>query len=467
VTELPLFRALQEYRKSVSLPMHMPGHKGRTVAAGGMTTDLNMFSLDVTEVDGVDSLFHPTGALAEAERLAADLFGARETHFLVNGASIGLMAAVMTVTGPGDEIVVQRNAHRAIMSGIRLSGAVPVYVWPEIGKDTGIALGLPSEELEETLLSHPNAKAVVVSNPNFYGFCSDLREIALIARKYGKALIVDEACGSHFHLHRGLPTSGVDVAADIVVHGTHKSLPAMTQAAMLHVGSGGVDTDRLRENLMLLTSSSPSYVLLASLDLARGFAEEQAARRLDILQQALAGAKKSMCAMHGIRLLGDSFDGSFSVRSHDFTKLVVNCAGTGLSGIEAAAKLRAGYGMQCELADSRNILLTFTMLDGREEVAQAAEAIMWTLTEGQGEPLPPALPDVVWPSVEVFVTPREAAGLAIEEVPLANAQGRIAGETIAPFPPGVAIVRPGERINAGTVAALEKFRISRPIKVLK
>lgn len=427
----PLVQALLEYAAQNPVRFHMPGHKGKapagaaahprastppaadtTTGAGagaaphkGITsgkagasgsagaaagaTDPEFarlllagggaFAADVTEIDGLDDLHAPEGAIAAAQRLAARAYGADETFFLVNGSTCGLHAVIMATCRPGDEIIVSRDTHRAIAGGLVLSGARPVYVAPEVDELYQIPLGPSPAAVKTALERHPGARAVVVTNPSYYGVAPDIKTLVATVHDYGKIAVVDEAHGAHLPFHEALPLSALEAGADAVVSGAHKSLPAMTQASFLHLNlrGGAVDPEAVRRALRLIETTSPSYVLMASLDAARRVAATRGRELLDRTIRAAAAARERLSGIPGVACL-DAVRLAARGFAHDPTKLLVSFAGLGslgVTGVEVARLLRERHGVEVELADARNILAILTMADSWADVQVLVEAI--------------------------------------------------------------------------------------------
>jgi len=401
----PLVQALLEYAAQNPTRFHMPGHKGKlyrgkahkvracgiaggSAGTGTGATDLDLaylllimaggaFAADLTEVDGLDDLHAPEGAIRGAERLAAQAYGADETFFLVNGSTCGLHAAIMATCRPGDEVIVSRDTHMAVAGGLVLSGARPVYVAPEVDELYEIPLGPSPDALRTALCHHPCARAVVLTNPNYYGVAPDIKTLVAMVHDYGKIAVVDEAHGAHLPFHEALPPSALEAGADAVVSGAHKSLPAMTQASFLHLKGGAVDPEAVRRMLRLIETTSPSYVLMASLDAARRVAATRGGELLDRVLRSAAAARERLSRLPGVTCLDAE---RLAVRgfAHDPTKLVISFAGLlnhGVTGVEVARLLREGHGIQVELADARNVLAILTMADSWDDVQKLVAAV--------------------------------------------------------------------------------------------
>ncbi|KAB3529420.1 aminotransferase class I/II-fold pyridoxal phosphate-dependent enzyme [Alkaliphilus serpentinus] len=462
----PLYNSLRDYGNKVQYRMHMPGHKSLEELYKTTGFHKEMLNLDLTEIEGVDSLFHPRSSLLEAQEIAANLYGAKESIFLVNGASIGIMASIMAVVGEGEELIIPRNAHRSVFNALLLAGVKPIYIMPEIDFDTGVAMGINPLEIERALTENPKAKGVLIAHPNFYGFCSDIEAIAKIVHKYDKVLIVDEACGSHFKFHKELPISGIEVGADLIVHGTHKNLPALTQSGILHIYSNRVDEKKLKHYLMMLQSSSPSYILLASLEIALKIVEEKGIDLFNSLFENISLLKESFKKIKGVKCLDNNLIGKYSIAGYDFSKVVINFQQLNLRGYEVEAILRDRYGIQCELSDPANILITFTIADSREVFSKVLAAIEEIATEAEIINDKGCLTEGPWHLPQLVYTPKEAENKGWQEIDISHAKGRVSAETLSSFPPGMPIIRAGERVDERVLELLKAYRDVKNIKVI-
>lgn len=448
----PLFEALRAYLGKDMAPFHTPGHKqGR-----GIDPELldllgpNVFAIDLTELPEVDNLHDPDGVIKEAQELAAEAYGADHTFFLCNGSTSGNDTMVLSVCDPGDKIIIPRNAHKSILGGIILSGAIPVYVQPSWDVDYGIAHGISPEAVEAALLANPDAKAVVLVNPNYYGGVVDVETIARIAHAHGKPLLVDEAHGPHFHFHPQLPISALAAGADLVVQSTHKIISGMTQASMLHVREGYVDVRRVRNVLQLLQSTSPSYVLLASLDVAR---RQMAVHGETLLGRTLAlaeSARERLNAIPGVSCFGREVCGLPGLFDLDTTKLTVRFSGLGLSGFDAIDVLNERFGIQSEMATLYNVLEIVSIGNTERDLDRLVAAVRTIADEAhaKGVRVPDAFenPPLPW-LPEPVLSPRDAFFAPVKRIPFSDSVGEICAEIISPYPPGIPILAPGERIT--------------------
>lgn len=457
----PLYDALMEYVKKETVPFHMPGHKqGRVLPKEYIE---NLAKIDLTEVPGLDNLHNPDGAILEAEKLAAKAFGSKQAFFLVNGSTAGIYAAMYAVLNPTDKVLVMRNSHKSVYNGVVLTQSIPVYLLPEIDYENGIAMGIDVEKLEEVLQKERDVKAVVVTHPNYYGFCSDIEKIVDIVHKYGKILIVDEAHGAHFPFSNNLPKTSIKAGADIVVQSLHKTLTSFTQTSILHLNSDRVDVDRLKYSLSLFQSTSPSYILMSSIDMAREYMEKEGKKRLEEVIQLALYVRREIDKMEGIRCLGEDIVGRYGIVDFDVTKLTISVKNLGIEGPEAEDFLRRECNIQVEMSDVYNILAMVTVGDDEKRVKMLLEGLK-KLSKNRKRVkfgdriLFPSLP-------EMELTPSEAVRKKKVRVPFEKAEGAISADFVTPYPPGVPLICPGERIEKDMVKYIEVL-YNKGIKVL-
>ncbi|NNG66583.1 aminotransferase class I/II-fold pyridoxal phosphate-dependent enzyme [Caldanaerobacter subterraneus] len=457
----PLYDALMEYVKKETVPFHMPGHKqGRVLPKEYIE---NLAKIDLTEVPGLDNLHNPDGPILEAQELAAKAFGSKQAFFLVNGSTAGIYAAMYAVLNPTDKVLVMRNSHKSVYNGVVLTQSIPVYLLPEIDYENGIAMGIDVERLEEVLQKERDVKAVVVTYPNYYGFCSDIEKIVDIVHKYGKILIVDEAHGAHFPFSNNLPKSSIKAGADIVVQSLHKTLTSFTQTSILHLNSDRVDVDRLKYSLSLFQSTSPSYILMSSIDMAREYMEKEGKKRLEEVIQLALYVRREIDKMEGIRCLGEDIVGRYGIVDFDVTKLTISVKNLGIEGPEAEDFLRRECNIQVEMSDVYNILAMVTVGDDEKRVKMLLEGLK-KLSKNRKRVkfgdriLFPSLP-------EMELTPSEAVRKKKVRVPFEKAEGAISADFVTPYPPGVPLICPGERIEKDMVKYIEVL-YNKGIKVL-
>lgn len=456
----PLLEALKEYANSGVIPFHMPGHK----AGKGIDQELGkwlgqgVLTIDLTEIPGTDDLHRPETIIKEAQDLAAQAFGAQHSFFLVNGTSSGIQAMIMAVCSPGDKIIVPRNVHRSILGGIILAGVWPIYLQPEIEEDWGIALGVTPQRVAQALEDYPEAKGVLLVSPTYYGVVPNLREIVQVVHHYKKPLLVDEAHGPHLSFHSDLPLSSLEAGADICAQGVHKIIGGMTQASIVHVQGNLIDLSRLRNALKILQTTSPSYVLMASLDAAR---RQMACQGKELLEQTVhltTKAREKINNLAGFSCLGKEIIGKPGAGGLDWTKLTVNCQKTGLTGWQVEQILREKYKLQPELSAWNHLLFICTGGDREEDLEKLVKALAEISQERRGQ-VSLAKEISYWGMIPPQqVSPREAFFAEKEIISLERALGRISGEIVAPYPPGIPVLAPGEKINQLALECLLDIR---------
>lgn len=469
-----LYQALSAYCAGDHYPCHMPGHK-RNPDSGEMA---DFYRIDITEIEGFDNLHHPDGILKEAQERANRLYGAKETYYLVNGSTCGVLAAVMAVTQPKDEILIARNCHKAVYHAVIMQGLIPRYYYPGMIREYGIYDGVSAEETGRLLDLYPACKAVVITSPTYEGILSDIEAIARAVHERGKVLIVDEAHGAHLGLFDKMPKGAVAGGADLVIHSLHKTLPSMTQTALLHVNGGLVDCGRLRRYLAMLQSSSPSYVLMASMDACVRFLEEHGEERYSFYQIQYEKFCQKIAACRHVRMgnVTELSENGYDLTSWDTGKLVISVKDTVMNGPQLADILRKDYHLQMEMAADTFVLAMMTVMDTAEGWQRLADAICRIDDRIEKEicgGIRPALGEKAADEPEADMacgnvpevhsdsrmTPAQAFHSAREEVFLQDAVGRTAADFINLYPPGIPLVVPGETVNEAAA-----WRVSRSLK---
>jgi lysine decarboxylase len=459
----PYLDALCEYAARKPARLHVPGHKGGPGADPGMLEAFGprAVSLDIPALTyGIDVGLDPS-PFEQAQRLAAEAWGARRAWFLLNGASQGNLAAGLALAHHGSEVVVQRNAHSSTIDALVLSGLRPTFAAPEVDPELGIAHCLTGESLERALKATPRAVAAWVVSPTYFGAVADVAALAAVAHGRGVPLVVDEAWGAHLAFHEELPTHALALGADLVISSTHKIVGSLTQSAMLHLGGGApalIDEDAVDRAVTLTESTSPSSLLGGSLDAARRQAAVHGRELLARTMAALANARKQIRAIDGLDVLDERLAGRPGVFAYDPLRLAVDVRGVGASGYELAPLLRELADINLELYGQNVLVAVFGM--GERSLPEAARLVRALRTvvaqvgpdpSGAGASFAAAPP---WG--ELAMTPREAFLGAQEVVPAAQAVGRIAAESLATYPPGIPNVLPGERLTRETLAYVQQ-----------
>ena len=438
----PLWEQLKEYGEGDVYPFHMPGHKRREPLFDPS------FSMDITEIEGFDDLHHPSGVLQESQALAANLSGARESFFSLNGSTAGLLSAITAATSFGDEILLSRGCHRSVYNAVALRGLVPHYLYPSVIEPFGIGGGVTPDAVDAALRAHPNVRAVVVTSPTYEGVISDIAGIADAAHRHGVPLIVDEAHGAHLLL-KGGAASACTCGADVVVQSLHKTLPALTGTALLHRMTDRVPADALRDAMATFQTSSPSYLLMASIDACLRFMRDEGESRMAAWLQKVRALREQIAAIPGITLLSRAQ--ILAAGGFDLDEGKLTLSARGISGTALAARLRDEYKIETELSLPRYLLAMTSLSDSEEGFARlltALRGIAATLPKGAAE-----APTVDFAPLKLarVHTPYEASRRPKQRVAVAESAGRIAADTVIPYPPGIPLMVAGERVSTEAV----------------
>lgn len=451
--EMPFLASLLKEKQQRQTSFHMPGHKG-TLAPHPMLLEYwggDVQPADLVEIIGIiDYLHAPKDKLLEAQKLAAQAQGADQTFFLINGSTVGNITSIMGTAFDGEKVIMPRASHRSVYGGVVLSGAIPVYVPPDYHPQVGFPLATDTQVVARLFQEH-QIRAIHVTSPNYYGYLSDVRQLAEMAHAHGAMMLVDEAHGSHLAFHEALPHSATQLGADVIVQSTHKTQGALTQCSMLHLNHGRVNAARIAQILGLLQTSSPSSILLASLDAARQFMATQGRALLEEVYQLSVMAREAIRQIDGLWCYGEDLLGSHGIFDYDPTKLVIRVSDTGWNGFEFYQLLRKEYGIDGEFSDLKHVICSLTIGDTELSVMKLLNALKSISEKPSGKPVrdyevtpPAALP-------EMALSPREAYFVPSKPVRLDTAMGQICAENIIPYPPGIPLLVPGEVINPDTV----------------
>ncbi|SDZ14708.1 aminotransferase class I/II-fold pyridoxal phosphate-dependent enzyme [Tindallia californiensis] len=459
----PLFEALLTYVNNETIPFHVPGHKKGVGMDQAFREFIgtNAMAIDVTVFEQVDSLHHPSGCIAEAQKLAADAFQATHTFFCVHGTSGALHAMVLSVLREGDKIILPRNVHKSVTTGLALVGALPIYIHPEIDSLTGTALNVTPATVEKALQDHPDARGVLVINPTYFGVAADLKAIAKLVHQHNIPLMVDEAHGPHLSFHKDLPMSAMEAGADICAQSTHKIIGSLTQSSMLHVQGERVDHRKVQAALNLLHTTSPSYILLASLDVARRQMMTEGFQLLERIQFLSHQARERINAIDGFHCFGAENLGSPGFYGLDPAKLTITCRNLGISGHQLEEILSKEYHIQPELSDLYNVLCTLSIGNTQEQVDSLISALQ-SIRKGYGQS--PILScsetdNVILPPLPLQkLSPREAMHGDTHLLPLWESIHHISAEFLMVYPPGIPLLCPGELISEELVRYIETQR---------
>ncbi len=441
----PIYEALQEFEKKRVVPFDVPGHKrGRGNPELASLLGEKCVQMDVNSMKPLDNLCHPISVIREAECLAAEAFGAEHAFLMVGGTTSAVQAMILSVAKRGEKVILPRNVHRSVMGAMVLGGAVPVYVDPASDDTLGIPLGMRLEDVKRAILANPDAKAVLVNNPTYYGICSDIREIVKLAHENGMLCLADEAHGTHFYFENSLPVSAMEAGADLAAVSMHKSGGSLTQSSLLLAGSN-VSEGYVRQIINLTQTTSGSYLLLSSLDISR---RNLALRGKESFQKVIRlaeYAREEINAIGGYRAFSRELINGDSVYDFDVTKLSVHTLDIGLAGIEVYDLLRDEYDIQIEFGDLGNILAYLSIGDRPREIERLVGALAEIGRRYRKDKKGLMLQEYMEP--QVAASPQEAFYADKMMLPLEQTEGRICSEFVMCYPPGIPILAPGERIT--------------------
>lgn len=441
----PIAEALEQFRRMRVVPFDVPGHK-----RGRGNRELTEFlgercmSLDVNSMKPLDNLTHPTTVIREAEELAAEAFGAGYAFFMVAGTTSCVQTMILATCQKGDKIILPRNVHRSAINALILCGAVPIYVNPAMNHELGISLGMSIENVERAITENPDAKAIFVNNPTYYGICSNLKAITELAHRYGMKVLVDEAHGTHFYFGNQLPISAMAAGADMASVSMHKSGGSLTQSSFLLTGKN-INKDAVRQIINLTQTTSGSYLLLASLDLSRKRLALDGERIFDKVNEMAQYARNEINDIGGYYACSRELINNDTIFDYDKTKLSINTLNIGLAGIEVYDILRDEYDIQIEFGDIGNILAYISVGDSYKDIERLVGALSEIARRYGRDKAGMMRHEYISP--RVAVTPQKAFYADKQPLPIAESSGRISGEFVMSYPPGIPILAPGEEIT--------------------
>ena len=445
----PLFDAIMEYDAKRPAYFRIPGHryeKGINPRWREVVGD-KIFGFDLTETPLCDDLHNASGAIKEAEDLASELWGSDYTHFLVNGSTCGNQVAVMTTAFEGEKICIPRNAHKSALMGLILGGAKPVYITPYLDDVWGLQGGITPEQAEEMFKENPDCKGMMVVSPTYYGVTSDIKGLAEVCHKHNAILMVDEAHGAHCYFSDKLPGGAIALGADIAVQSIHKVTGSFTQSSMIHVKSKLVDRAKLEANLHLVQSTSPSYVLMTSLDMARHYMATEGQMMINRALELAQDARERINKIPGLKCASKAdLEGRAGIYKLDETRLTFSAAELGVTGFDLKKMLFDEYDCDVELANHMNALAIVTFANEKEDLDRLVNALADIAKRfANGKPLYKAKP--LPPQPEFVITPRQAYFGNKKRVKWEDCLGMVMAEYIAPYPPGIPLIYQGERMS--------------------
>ncbi len=443
-----LYDRLKKYRDSDFYGFHMPGHKRRNIIP-----DLP-YGIDITEIEGFDDLHHADGILLDAQRRAAKVYHAGETHFLINGSTVGILSAVCGVTKKGDTILVARNCHKSVYHAIYMNELHPVYLYPDPDSELCLNAELHPENVKDALERHPDVRAVVIVSPTYDGVVSDVAAIANVVHKKGIPLIVDEAHGAHFGFHEAFPKNANELGADLVIHSVHKTLPSLTQTALLHMNGDLADRKRVKRYLDMLQTSSPSYVLMASIDACIDLVSRDAQALFEPYVRMLSETRNKLSELRRLALIRG--------KHYDDSKLVISVKNSNITSRELYRLLLSEYHLQMEMVTGSYVLAMTSVADTKEGFDRMTDALLEidsALREAEEEPeLTGSAPR---PEVVLDIAEAEALSYQrpedVRDVLWNESAGYVSLEYAYLYPPGIPLIVPGERIPKEVAEMLDKY----------
>ena len=443
--QAPIYEALVKLRKKRIVPFDVPGHKrGRGNPELVELLGEKCVGIDVNSMKPLDNLGHPISIIRDAEELAADAFGASHAFLMIGGTTSSVQTMILATCKAGDKIILPRNVHKSAINALVLCGAIPIYIEMSVDPKIGIALGLENDRVTQAIKDHPDAKAILINNPTYYGICSDLKGLTEMAHEAGMIVLVDEAHGAHLHFTDKLPLSAMDAGADMAAVSMHKSGGSLTQSSILLIGEQ-MNPEYVRQIINLTQSTSASYLLMASLDISRRNLALRGKESFEKVIELSEYARREINAIGGYYAYSKELIDGVSVCDFDVTKLSVYTQGIGLTGIEVYDLLRDEYDIQIEFGDIGNILAYISIGDRIQDIERLVGALadIKRLYSRDGKDL--IAGEYIQP--ELMLSPQDAFYSQRRSLALADAIGEVCGEFVMCYPPGIPILAPGERIT--------------------
>lgn len=452
-SKMPIFEALEKYKSMRVVPFDVPGHK-RGQGNKELTDFLGerCMTVDVNSMKPLDNLCHPVSVIKESEELAADAFGAKHAFFMINGTTSAVQSMVLAACKNEEKIIMPRNVHRSAINALVISGATPVYVNPGVDKELGIPLGMSLKDVKSAIMANPDAKAVLVNNPTYYGICSPLKDIVELAHSYGMLVLVDEAHGTHFYFNRNLPVSAMSAGADMAAVSMHKTGGSLTQSSFLLINNN-ISKGYVRQIINLTQTTSGSYLLMSSLDISRKNLALNGEAIFDRVSSLANYAREEINKIGGYYAYGRELINNDTVFDFDVTKLSVHTRSIGLAGIEVYDILRDDYNIQIEFGDIGNILAIISVGDK----SLAIERLISSLSEIKRlySKDKSGMFDHEYINPLVAMTPKAAFYAPKKSVPIEKSYGKICSEFVMCYPPGIPILAPGEYITKDILAYID------------
>lgn len=457
-----LIEGIKKVDEESLISFHMPGHKNNKEIFKKYLKNMNLIDMDLTEIPKVDNLHNSKGIIKESQKKLSKYYGSDKSYFLVNGSTCGILSMIYATTKKNDKILINRNAHKSVINAILLNELEPIYISPEIDKKTGLIMGINSEEIEKILKENSEIKAVLLTYPTYDGICMDIEKITKIVKKYNKYLLIDEAHGSHFAISDKFPFSAMKFGADIIVQSAHKNLPAFTQGAYLHVNNKSL-IKRVEKYLKIFQSSSPSYLIMSSLDMSLDFILEEGEKRACELNKNILEFNKKL-EKYNYKLLNVGINYNKSIKDYDISKIIISALEIGISGKKLEKILRKDYKIQAEYSTYNYVLFISTILNQKDNFEKLLFALI-DIEEKYKNSKIKSKKSLILEKVIVKYKPSEVEKFDYEEIKLNKALNKVSYETITPYPPGIPLINPGELITSEALEKIEYLKNS--IKIIK
>lgn len=448
---IPIYEALEKFLKNDPISFHVPGHKNGMLLKNEYPELSRFLAYDVTELSGLDDLHSPEGPILEAQKLLSDYYGTRRSYFLVNGSTVGNLIMILSAFNVGDKVLVQRNCHKSIMNALALAKVYPIFIDPMIGEYTFVPEGVDQSIIKNAFEQYTDVKGLVLTYPNYYGMASNLEDIVNTVRQHKGVILVDEAHGPHFHLGEPFPKSAIDLGADMVVHSAHKMLPAMTMGSYLHINSNAISISKVEYYYSVLQSSSPSYPIMATLDIARHFIANFNEEDINYTLSQRNSFVTSLCKLEGVEVVNRNM-------KQDPLKLIVRYKG--YSGYMLQRMLEE-ENIYIEMADPYQVVFILPLLKTNMAYSYNEALVKIKNVFEKYKPKPNEIQGLIVESDDkigsLALSYEEMADQPIEWVPFENAENRIAAIMITPYPPGIPIILPGEVITGKRIELIKEY----------
>lgn len=447
-----IYEFLKNHAIDNPISFHMPGHKGGDIYKKFGYGDFieNIMKYDITEIHGADYLFHANSIIEQTQKKYAKLYNVKKSFILVNGATSGILASVLTCVKKGEKIIMARNSHKSVFNALVLGDIYPIYIQPEIIDDYHISGEIHPREVEKAFKAHPDAKAIILPSPNYYGIGSDIKTIVEIAHQYNKVVIVDEAHGAHLHFSDRLPECAICQGADIVINSTHKTLASFTQSAVLHVNSEHIDIDVLKDKLQMIQSSSPSYILMASMDINADIMEKHGKQLVEEWVDNVNAFYTKIKTVKNIRIIND-------IKNFDKTKINIDMTNIGLIGKKAEKILREEYNIFMELVTT-NIVMGMTGIGSTKKHLNYLAHALLEIENKYKSNTKIKLPHIQYEDNQQILKPTQAVQNKKIWVDLEKSVGKVCSTAVIPYPPGIPLIYPGEIFTERIISEIKRTK---------